>query len=192
MEKIVHRVNTLQDLQSVPRTMGVEVDLRSRGNEIIMNHGPFCDGEKFSEFCRHYRHGTMVVNPKEDGLEGRAMEMLKENGVKNYFFLDLAMPTMVRLSNAGESRMAVRFSKFEPLEAVLAMEGRADWVWVDCFDGFFLDEKSYGKMEGKFKICLVSPELQKYPKTEILAHKKRISEIGAKVDAVCTDCPQMW
>lgn len=192
MEKIVHRVNTLQDLQSVPRTMGVEVDLRSRGNEIIMNHDPFCNGEKFSEFCRHYRHGTMVVNPKEDGLEGRAMEMLKENGVKNYFFLDLAMPTMVRLSNAGESRMAVRFSKFEPLEAVLAMEGRADWVWVDCFDGFFLDEKSYGKMEGKFRICLVSPELQKYPKTEILAHKKRISEIGAKVDAVCTDCPQMW
>lgn len=192
MEKIVHRVNTLQDLQSVPRTMGVEVDLRSMGNEIIMNHDPFCNGEKFSEFCRHYRHGTMVVNPKEDGLEGRAMDILEGNGIKNYFFLDLAMPAMVRLSNAGESRMAVRFSKFEPIGGVLAMEGRADWVWVDCFDGFFLDEKSYGKMEGKFRICLVSPELQKYPKTEILAHKKSISEIGAKVDAVCTDCPQMW
>jgi len=192
MEKILHRVNTLKALEGTKKEYGTEVDLRANGGRLIMNHEAFEDGEEFAPFCRAYRHGTMILNPKEDGLEGRCVELLRDNGIRKYFFLDLPMPTMIKLAKGGEHKLAVRFSEYEPVEAVLAMEGMADWVWVDCFAGFTLTEGIVGKFEGKFRICIVSPELQKRQKGEIAVFKEKLKAIGVKIDAVCTDCPELW
>lgn len=192
MEIIVHRINTARELKETPRECGVEVDLRSRDGKIIMNHEPFSKGEGFEEFCREYAHGTLVLNTKEDGLEKKTAEILEKNGINSFFFLDLPMPTIIRLAKGGEKRLAARFSEYEPLQAALALKGKVEWVWVDCFKGFVLDGKNYAKLRKHFKICLVSPELQGRKKEEIEVFREKIAKIGAKIDAVCTDFPRMW
>ena len=39
-----HRVNTLADLETVPGDMGIEFDLRSSGNDVLVTHDPFTTG----------------------------------------------------------------------------------------------------------------------------------------------------
>ena len=41
MEIIVHRINYIKDLINLPTDYGVEVDLRSQGSKLILNHEPF-------------------------------------------------------------------------------------------------------------------------------------------------------
>ena len=44
--------------------------------------------------------------------------------VGDYFFLDCANPTLVKLVRRGERKVAVRFSEFEALEGCLAFDLR--------------------------------------------------------------------
>src|SRR4030067_2525890 len=48
MKYIAHRVNTLADLRSLPREYGGEIDLRDRGERLILQHDPFKDGGGFA------------------------------------------------------------------------------------------------------------------------------------------------
>ena len=41
MIKIKHRINSIHELKEVNPIYGVEVDIRSYGSEIIINHEPF-------------------------------------------------------------------------------------------------------------------------------------------------------
>ena len=41
---------------------------------------------------------------------------------------------MIRLlSDKGEKNIALRYSEYEGLDTVEKMQGKGDWVWVDCF-----------------------------------------------------------
>ncbi|MCB0370056.1 MAG: hypothetical protein KDD45_11690, partial [Bdellovibrionales bacterium] len=170
MQYIAHRINWLNDLKRLPEGMGAEIDLRSWGEEIHMDHDAFKKGESFSDFLREWvvkKRGTLILNMKEDGLENGVMESLHRFGIEDYFFLDLPFPTVVRMAlNEEISSLAVRVSEFEPLELALNLKGKIDWVWVDCFSGEPPSEELLRALSG-FKICLVSPELQKYPLQQI-------------------------
>ena len=50
---IAHRINTIEELKSVPLEFGVELDLRDNGNQIIIQHDPFKDGTNFEEIATH-------------------------------------------------------------------------------------------------------------------------------------------
>ena len=41
MLTIRHRVNDIDSLIRTPKNMGVEIDIRSSGDDIILNHDPF-------------------------------------------------------------------------------------------------------------------------------------------------------
>lgn len=193
MEIIYHRVNTLDALAKLPLSMGAEIDLRSWEKDVILNHEAFHTGDRFEDFCKAYKHGTLILNPKEDGLERTLLDTMARAGtVKDYFFLDLPMPTMRRLFKSGEHKLAVRFSNIEPIEGVLALEGQVDWVWVDCFEGFILDPKAYDRLKDRFKLCIVSPELEARPPAEIAQFRQAIERMGAKPEAVCTHLPHLW
>ena len=187
---IRHRINTVCDLATVPPSMGIELDLRSEGNKIILQHDPFRSGEAFENLLCKYRHALIILNVKTEGLEEAAIKLLKKYRVKHYFFLDLSFPAIMRLIRQGEYNIAIRFSEFEPLEQCLALKGKARWVWVDCFTKMPLNAKSYAALKKHFKLCLVSPELQHYPKEKIALFKKQISKF--KIDAVCTKHPGLW
>jgi hypothetical protein len=90
------------------------------------------------------------------------------------------------LSASGEKNIAVRFSEFEGLDTVLALEGRVDWVWVDCFNRLPIDEENYRLIKGAgFKLCLVSPELQGRS-GEIEPYRDYLRARQLEVDALCT------
>jgi len=191
MRFIQHRVNTIDALRKVPPEHGVELDLRDRGDRLILVHDPFRDGQDFGPYLREYRHGTMILNVKSERIEHRVLEELGEAGtVDDYFFLDSSFPMIRQLVAGGEHRIAVRFSEFEPIEGPLALAGQVDWVWVDCFTRLPLDDEAYARLSEHFKICIVSPELEGHDLGRIPEFVGQLEPYT--IDAVCTKRPDLW
>ncbi|MES2356519.1 MAG: phosphatidylinositol-specific phospholipase C/glycerophosphodiester phosphodiesterase family protein [Pseudomonadota bacterium] len=194
MNLISHRRNTIFELRATDRKYGIEVDIRSKGQDLIIHHDPFVAGESFDEWIDAYQHGTLILNVKEEGLEARLISLMKSKGIEDYFFLDQSFPFLVKWSKAGERRCAVRVSEFESIETVLTLTGRVDWVWVDCFTHFPLTYQDGKRLKSAgFKLCLVSPELQgRNAEIEIQALAALLNERNIEADAVCTKRPDLW
>jgi hypothetical protein len=191
---IIHRRNTILDLLRTDSRYGVEVDVRSEGGQLIIHHDPYVHGELFDEWINAYRHGTLILNVKEEGLEEQLTSIMRSHGIVDYFFLDQSFPYLIKWSNFGEHRCAVRVSEFESIETALTLAGKVDWAWVDCFTRFPLDEESAGRLKGAgFKLCLVSPELQgRHPEVEIPQFVSLLKGQNIVADAVCTKRPDLW
>ena len=187
---IAHRINTVQQLLATPQEYGVECDLRDRNDRLILQHDPFVDGEDFEDYLAHYDHRLLILNIKSERVEHRALELLRARGIAGYFFLDSSFPMIRLLSEAGESRIAVRFSELEPVESVLALAGRVDWVWVDCFSRMPLTAPVYEQLRPHFRLCMVSPELQGRPVASIPRYAEQLQPYP--FDAVCTKRPDLW
>jgi hypothetical protein len=187
---IAHRVNTVAQLAAVPTHYGVELDLRDRGDRLILQHDPFQDGKDFEEYLSHWRHRLMILNVKSERIEPRVLELVKQHNVRDYFFLDCSFPMIRQLVKLGERRVAVRFSEFEPVEAALSLAGQIDWVWVDCFTRMPLDGRTYGLLRRHFKLCGVSPELQGRPVESIADYARQLASFP--LDAICTKRPDLW
>lgn len=186
MKFIAHRVNTIDDLKKVPEQYGIESDIRDYGDKIVLNHDPFKRGEDLEQFLGHYNHSTMILNIKSESIEFRVLELIQKHNISDYFFLDSSFPMIYQLSQLGEKNIAIRYSEFETIETVLAMKGRADWVWVDCFSRLPLNHESCRILkDADFKICLVSPELQGR-ENDIEEYRLYLDNENIKVDAVCT------
>ena len=194
MEIIAHRRNTLAQLRETPTAYGVEVDLRSRGSRLVLHHDPFVKGEDFEAWLAEYRHGTLILNVKEEGLEDALLAMMAEAGIEDFFFLDQSFPFLIRTARRGESRCAVRVSEFESIDTALTLKGLARWIWVDCFTRFPLTAKDARTLaEAGFDLCLVSPELQGRPaQTEIPRMRAELDVLGVAARAVCTKAPELW
>ena len=194
MKLISHRRNTVSELLATDSKYGIEVDIRSKGDRLIIHHDPFVAGESFDEWIDAYRHGTLILNVKEEGLEARLIALMQSKGIADYFFLDQSFPFLVKWSKAGEHRCAVRVSEFESIETALTLAGKVDWVWVDCFTRFPLSEHDARSLkDAGFKLCLVSPELQgRDANVEIPHLVSLLKERNIAADAVCTKRPILW
>jgi hypothetical protein len=194
MKLIAHRRNTISDLIATPTKYGVEVDIRSYGDKLIIHHDSFIEGESFDAWIATYRHGTLILNVKEEGLESRLISLMQKYGIDDYFFLDQSFPFLVKWAKAGEHRCAVRVSEFESIDTALTLASKVDWVWVDCFTHFPLSHKDVQRLKNaKFKLCLVSPELQgRNAESEIPLLAKKLNELAIEADAVCTKRPDLW
>lgn len=191
---ISHRRNLIKELKSTPREYGVEIDIRTRGNDLILHHDPYEHGVLLKEWLKFYNHSFLILNVKEDGLEEELLELLKKNNIKNYFFLDQAMPSLIKYSLLGESKSALRISEYEPLETAYNFSGKLDWVWMDCFTKFIITKDMADKLHKmKFMICLVSPELQgRNAEKEISSTVSFLKQNEIEIDAVCTKLPDLW
>jgi hypothetical protein len=191
---IAHRRNSVAELLATPIQYGVEVDIRSRGQELIIHHDPFVEGLSFEDWFSHYQHGTLILNVKEEGLEERLIHLMKSRGCEDYFFLDQSFPFLFKWSNKGEKRCAVRVSEFESLETALSLAGRVNWVWVDCFTRFpLMGDQAERLQKAGLRLCLVSPELQgRHAETEIPTLIEFLKQQGIVAEAVCTKRPDLW
>lgn len=187
MEFIAHRINSTQELKSVPIEYGVELDLRDDlTGRIYIQHNPFEPGEDFEEYLIQYHHGTMILNIKSERIELKILELLRKYNIEKYFFLDSSFPMIKLLSDQGENKIALRFSEFEGLDTLVAMQGKIQWVWVDCFSMLPLDKDIYKKIkELGYKICIVSPELQGQPE-KMVEYKEQLRKGNIQPDAICT------
>jgi len=190
MQYIAHRRNTIENLKTTPCEYGIEMDIRSYGDRLVVQHEPFVDAVPFEEWIKYYKHKTLILNIKEEGIEERVKEIVEKHEIGDYFFLDLSFPALIKMVNMGERRIAVRFSEYESLETVMALAGLVDWVWIDCFKKMPLTNSVYEVLSKHFKFCIVSPELQGRSTNEIETYAKLLSSF--KIDAVCTKKPDLW
>ena len=193
MEIICHRINTIDSLKKISLNYGVEVDIRSLGDKLIINHEPFENGDLFEDWIKFYNHGTLILNVKEEGLERKITNVLKKYNINSYFFLDQSFPFLIKSLKEGEYNCALRFSEYESINTALNFKNRFKWVWVDMFTKLPLTYGNYVKLkENKYKICLVSPELQKNNSFDIDTIRKELAYKKILVDAVCTKLPENW
>ena len=193
MEIILHRRNSKDLLSKTELKYGVEIDLRSYKKELILNHDPFKRGESFEQWIKHYRHGTLIVNIKEEGIENEVNFLLEKNKIKRYFFLDQSFPSLICMTNNGNNNTAIRISDYESIETALNLAGLATWVWIDIFRNFNLTKENFLKLKNKkFKLCLASPELNPNNKISIQEIQNIIKERKISFDAICTKFPEVW
>ena len=194
MQLICHRKNTLEELRQTPSEYGVEVDIRSYGNKLVIHHDPYVHGTPFEKWIREYKNATLIVNLKEEGLEERVIQILEKYNIEDYFFLDQSFPFLIKWANLGINRAAVRVSEFENVQTALTLAGKIDWVWVDCFTRFPLNtEEAKVLNQAGFKLCIVSPELQgREAKREIPELIQLLKVLEIIPDAICTKHPELW
>lgn len=191
---VSHRRNTAEQLRDTAHDLGVEVDIRSVGERLIIHHDAFVDGEDFETWLTAYRHRLLILNVKEEGLEDRLIALMHAHGIEDYFFLDQSFPFLIRTAGRGESRCAVRVSEFESIDTAMTLAGKVRWIWVDCFTRFPLDGAQAAQLQtAGFKLCLVSPELQgRDAAVEIPALRALLQHEGIFADAVCSKEPALW
>lgn len=191
---IAHRRNSIAQIKNTPVNFGVEIDIRSHGNDLVIHHDPFTNAAKFDDWLAHYKHGTLILNVKEEGLEEACLERMKTFDIDNFFFLDLSFPFLIKTAKTGETRCAVRVSEFETIDTALTLAGKIDWIWVDCFSKFPIDKTQGRRLkDAGFKLCLVSPELQgRFDPVEIEQYRHIISDPSLAMDAICTKRPDLW
>ena len=195
MEIILHRKNKINELNKANNLYGIEIDLRSQNNNLVIHHDPFANNpEDFDLWLKNYNHGTLIINIKEEGLEQRIIDSLNKYGIINYFFLDQSFPFLITKNHLVKRKTALRFSEYESIETIIKSASYADWIWIDCFNIYpEIDsaELLYLKNEKKFKTCLVSPELQGHNLIEYVEKNKELIK-KYKLDAVCTKHPSFW
>ena len=190
---IKHRINSLKLLLNTPTKYGIEIDIRSYKDKLILNHEPYLNGEEIEHFLKNYNHQFLILNVKEEGLENKLIELMRLFKIENYFFLDQSFPFLIKTTKSGEDRCAVRFSEYESINTVLSLSNIVKWVWVDFFTKFPLDYSNYLKLkESRFNICLVSPELQGHDKEQIVNLQKELIKNRIYINAVCTKYPDLW
>jgi len=192
-----HRVNSIQDISQLDKKWGVEIDLRSsvqKQGALHLSHDPWVMGDDFEQWIKEYKRqaiqGPIWLNTKEDGLESRIEELMEQYEIRDYVFLDTVLPTLVKKTQfESKTRFAIRYSKYEPEDFVSCFLGKADWIWVDCFQGEPVTSEPIKKLKNHFKVCLVSPELHGKKLSENI---KNFVELFELADAVCSKEPNLW
>jgi hypothetical protein len=158
---IKHRVNSIEELDTTDYKYGVEIDLRSSGLELIIEHDPFRKGINFFNWLENYHHQLLIINVKEDGLENAAIKIMNEFNISDFFFLDQSFPSLYKSTRIYPQHCSARVSDFESINSALQLN--SGWLWFDSHSGDWeYLRKAFSLIADKnVKTCLVSPELQR-------------------------------
>ena len=184
MEIVIHRVNTIKELKKIPQNFGCEIDIRANGSDLVLNHEPFIGGEYFIDYLDEYKHGLLILNIKEAGIEQTVLSEIRKRNIKNFFLLDVEFPYIYRASREGEQAIAVRYSEDEPIELVNKYKKKVDWVWIDTNTKLPLDIKTIAQLK-QFKTCLVCPSRWGRP-MDIIKYRKQLKKLNFSLDATMT------
>lgn len=189
---VKHRVNSVASLLELPKQFGAEIDVRWDSGGLWLGHDPGQLEVQFVEWIEVFRHRTLILNVKEEGLEPFLIKILEEKGIRDYFFLDQSLPYQVRYSDVCGRRSAIRVSEYESVDEALSRFSIGSWIWLDSFSGLWFTANDVERLKlGGFRICLVSPELQSRISESEMFDLKAISEkVG--FDAVCTKRLDFW
>ena len=184
MEIIIHRINTIKKLKKIPKIFGAEIDLRVYKSKIILNHEPFKSGDTLDNFLKHYKHGTLILNIKEDGIENEVIKKVKKAKIKSYFLLDVEFPYIFKCLKSKQKNIAIRFSENETIETAKLFKKKFKWLWIDTVTKLPLNKKNI-IIINEFKSCLVCPERWGRP-NQIKNYKKKMKLLKFSPNAVMT------
>jgi hypothetical protein len=185
MEIVIHRINTIKALGMIPTIYGCEIDIRTDGSRLILNHDPFKGGDNFLDYLDKYRHGLLVLNIKEAGIEQFVLDEVRKRNISNHFVLDVEFPYIYRATREGERAIAIRYSEDEPVELVRKYNDKADWVWIDTNTMLPLNKHVITQF-GRMKTCLVCPERWGRPQ-DILPYRRKMKDLNFSLSAVMTN-----
>ena len=195
MEIIIHRVNAIKKLRSLPNNFGTEIDIRSYSSKLILSHEPCVNGDRLENYLSEYKKhkGTLILNIKESGIEQNVLKLVKRYKIKSYFLLDVEFPYIFKtLDEKLNKNIAVRFSEYEPINLSNKLVNKVNWIWLDTYKRFPLNKNNL-KFIKRFKSCLVCPERwnrQRDIKRYFLFMKK----LKFMPDAIMTSlkCSKIW
>lgn len=158
---IWHRINTIEELNTIDIKDGVEIDVRSNKGVPYLSHFIDEDGVLFEDWLKHYKlTGTLVINVKEEGLESIIISLLNKYNITNYMFLDEPFWYLLNSSRKFNNKnFAIRVSKFESVQTALQSRELSDWVWYDYFDDYININDIKSLVDAGFKVIMPSPEL---------------------------------
>ena len=81
---IHHRRNTKKLLDQTNYNYGLEIDIRSYKNDLILSHDPYINAESFDEWLKYYNHKFLVLNIKEEGLEEKIFSLMQKYKIKDF------------------------------------------------------------------------------------------------------------
>ena len=82
MIPIIHRVNSIEKLNTLSEDVGVEIDIRHGGEKLVLSHDIQEKEENFEEYLDNYNKKFIVANIKESGVEDAVENILTKR--KNY------------------------------------------------------------------------------------------------------------
>ena len=185
MEFIIHRVNLIENLKKTPQEYGCEIDIRTDGSKLILNHDPFIKGDYLIDYLDEYKNGTLVLNIKESGIEDIVLEEVRSRNIKSYFLLDVEFPYLFSSSKKGERNIAIRFSEMESIENFNLFKSKFDWVWIDTISRFPVTSQNKHFFKNH-KVCLVCPSRWKR-KEDISNIKTQLNNLKLNLDFVMTE-----
>jgi hypothetical protein len=188
---ISHRVNNLNKLKNTSEYFGVEIDIRTFKNKLILNHDPFLDGLNFETFIKIYDHSFLIINIKEEGIEKKIIQILNKFKIKKYFFLDSTVPMSLKLSS--NINKCLRISDLERINFESKKINQFSWIWIDYINDIYAVKKIEFKILKKLKIknCFVSPELININYSPVRL-KNFLQKNKIIPDAICTKKPKYW
>tara|TARA_B100000787_G_C16184025_1_gene293532 strand:- start:1265 stop:1858 length:594 start_codon:yes stop_codon:yes gene_type:complete len=191
---VKHKVNTLLNLDKIPKNYGVEVDIRLNNKKFILSHYNNSQKNKtyLGKFLKKFNHSYLILNLKEQHLAKKLLNFMKKKKIKNFFLLDLFPHEIIKIKS--KKNICTRFSYYEDWRNLDRIKKFSKWVWVD-----FLDKKKITQHEFKtlkkfgFKICIVSPEVAGYKNLKLIKNfilylkKNKIYP-----EMVCTKKNKLW
>ncbi len=185
MQIVIHRINEIEKLKEVPHRFGCEIDIRANGSKLILNHEPFQSGDLLNDYLDNYRHGLLILNIKEAGIENFVLDEVKKRNITDYFLLDVEFPYLYRASRQGVKSIALRYSEDEPIEMLENYRNLLDWVWIDTNTILPLNKNIVEKLQG-MKSCLVCPE--RWGRSQdIIPYRQVMKKLGFEPTAVMTN-----
>ena len=173
MEIILHRINLLKKLRKLPTFFGTEIDIRSNGSELILNHEPNTKGDKLEDYLSEYKHGTLILNIKEAGIENEVIKKVNQAKINSYFLLDVEYPFIFKSIKKKQRNIAIRFSEIESINNAKFLQKNFNWIWIDTITKLPIDKENL-KVIKKYNSCVVCPERWGRPKEIKLYWKKMI------------------
>ena len=189
IKKIAHRILNQNDLLSLPNDWGVEFDLHSYNDKLVVVHDAFSDGIKFEKFLEFVNGRFLAVNIKEEGIEKKVLHTLKIMNYSDFFLFDVSFPQIIKFAGEYSKNIALRLSQYEKLDLEVCRK-YASYLWVDTFDGtFWLDEELLIYLKKlSYKLCFVSPDLHKpmlSSKEKFLEDLQKINSLLSNEDSIC-------
>ncbi len=183
---ICHRINSIKQLKKIPYKYGVEIDVRDYKNKLVLNHDPFKKGETLINYLKYFKHKFLIINVKSEGIETKIYEILKKKKINNFFFLDISLPFIIKISESLTKKISIRVSDMEDIRTAYNFRKKVNWVWLDYFKKKSIRLSQVNLLHKmKYKICYVSHELQnrKIQKKEINFFKK-VKQKKIKLDMI--------
>lgn len=186
---IIHRVNTLEKLRQIPENYGVEFDVRTYKDKIILQHELFSDGELFEDFLDEVGDRFLLIDIKEEWLSRYLKPILAKKSKTNYLFLNASIPEIiVEGINKNNKSYILRSNNLENKVVPNDYSHFFKAIWVDTYFDMGLSRNKHNVLSLKgLKIIYTAPDIFYDGRPNDYKHYMDwFNSEGFKPDSICT------